>query len=154
MKRKVCFQKWMRNLLAALIVLIHAAPFYILITTTFKLRGDNTSQWLLPQNFTWANYATALENGKLLRSMGVTLLITVIATALIVVIGALAGYPLARYRTKTSRVISLLTLGVMMVPPLSVLVPLYRLLVMIDGLNRSRSSGDTDRRFEKRCGLV
>lgn len=135
MKRKARLQRCLRNLLGAVIILIHAAPFYILITTTFKLRGDNTSRWLLPQNFSWVNYATALEDGKLLRSMGVTLLITVIATVLIVIIGALAGYPLARYRTKTSRVISLLTLGVMMVPPLSVLVPLYRLLVTIDGLN-------------------
>lgn len=135
MKRKTCLHRCLRNLLAVVIILVHAAPFYILVTTTFKMRGDNTSRWMLPRNISWANYATALENGKLLRSVWVTLLITVIATALIVVIGALAGYPLARYRTKTSQVISLFTLGVMMVPPLSVLVPLYRLMVSINGLN-------------------
>ena len=33
MKRKARLQRCLRNLLAAVIILIHAAPFYILITT-------------------------------------------------------------------------------------------------------------------------
>lgn len=135
MKKKKAVNRGLRNLLGLLIILVHVAPFYVLVTTSFKVRGDNSSRWVFPEILNWQNFAIALEDGKLLSSVGVTLLITSISTLLIIIIGALAAYPLARYKSRASKIISLLMLGVMMVPPLSVLVPLYRLMVTIGGLN-------------------
>ena len=135
MKKKKRIYAAARNFLGFLIVLIHIAPFYILFTTSLKARGDYSSRWLLPKSINWENFAVALEEGELLHSMMITLFITVSATVLIIIVGALAAYPLARYKIRCSKVISLVTLGVMMVPPLSVLVPLYRLMVTIGGVN-------------------
>jgi len=135
MKRKKRLGRSFRNLIGFFIILLHAAPFYVLITTAVKARGNYSSRWTLPKNFHWENFMIALQDGKLLRSMSVTLFITAFSTLLIVSIGAFAAYPLARFRSRMSKTVSLLMLGVMMVPPLSVLVPLYRLMVTIHGLN-------------------
>lgn len=135
MKKKKRIYGILRNFIGLLIILFHAAPFYVLVTTALKERGDYSSRWILPNVFNWDNFNIALRGGKLVGSIMVTLVITVIATFLIVIVGALAAYPLARFRCKTSKVLSLTLLGVMMVPPLSVLVPLYRLMVTIHGLN-------------------
>ena len=55
---------------------------------------------------------------------------------LIVLVGAMAAYPLSRVKTKMNRLILSFIVSVMMVPPLSVLVPLYKTMVAIGGINR------------------
>ena len=65
-----------------------------------------------------------------------TLLITVVAVVLIVLVGAMAAYPLSRVKTKMNRLILSFIVSVMMVPPLSVLVPLYKTMVAIGGINK------------------
>ncbi len=50
-------------------------------------------------------------------------------------VGAAAAYPLARRATRFNKVISALILATMMVPPLSILVPLYTMLVNLGGAN-------------------
>lgn len=135
MKNKKKLWRGLRNLIGLLVILIHIAPFYVLLVSSVKVRGDYSSRWVLPEIFHWENYAIAMKGGKLISSICVTLVITVISTAVIVLIGAFAAYPLARFRSRMSKCISLLMLGVMMIPPLSTLVPLYRLMVMLHGLN-------------------
>ena len=135
MKTRRIKSQLIRNFVALCVIVFHALPFYVLITTAFKVRGDYSSRWTLPGGINFDSFAVALKGGKLLASMGNTLLIAGIATLLIVMLGALASYPLARYNNRTSRWLSMLILGVMMVPPLSVLVPLYRMMVALGGMN-------------------
>jgi raffinose/stachyose/melibiose transport system permease protein len=59
----------------------------------------------------------------------------VVSTILVCVLGALAAYPLARRKTPANTAIALLILGMIMVPPLSILVPLYTLLNQLGALN-------------------
>ena len=133
MKKKRRAGAAVRNIIGFIVIVIHIIPFYILFTTALKSRGDNSSRWLLPAKINWGNFASALEDGKILQAIAVTLIITASATILIIIIGALAAYPLARYKSSLSKFLSLL--GVMMVPPLSVLVPMYRLMVTLGGIN-------------------
>ncbi len=109
----------------ALMVLIQLAPFYITITTAFKYKRDLSSKWALPTKLFLDNFHNALINGNMLNAIKNTLIITFISVLFIVVLGALAGYPLARNRSRLNAAISLLVIGVMMIPPLSTLVPLY-----------------------------
>ena len=82
------------------------------------------------------NFSTALAKGNLVHAVFNTLLITVVAVVLIVLVGAMAAYPLSRVKTKMNRLILSFIVSVMMVPPLSVLVPLYKTMVAIGGINR------------------
>ena len=53
---------------------------------------------------------------------------TGVSTVLVCVLGALAAYPLARRTTIANRTVMLVMIGLIMVPPLSILVPLYTML--------------------------
>ncbi|MCI1691143.1 MAG: carbohydrate ABC transporter permease [Actinomyces sp.] len=124
------------GLVLILFCLIQLLPFYFAITTAFKGQADLSSVWTLPlHGVTLDNFASAIEDGKILRAILNSALITVVVTALTCVLGALASYPLARRRTVANRSFEIFTLGVMMVPPLSILVPLYSMLNRMHLLN-------------------
>lgn len=135
MSKRKLHSRIVKNILSLLIIAIHIAPFYVLFLMSMKQRRDFSSRWVPPQAFSLDNYSLALKGGDLMHSILNTVIIVLIATVLIIVIGAMSGYPLARYNTRFSKTLSLLLLGVMMVPPLSVLVPLYKEMVTLGGIN-------------------
>lgn len=118
-----------------LILAIFLSPFYILLSVAFRSPQNLTSYWRFPKEPILDNFINAIENGKILVSIGNSILITVIAVTLVALIGALAAYPLARRTSKLNRSIQSFVLGVMMVPPLSILVSLYSVMVDMGGVN-------------------
>lgn len=120
---------------SVIILLIHFIPFYILISVSFKEQMDLTSRWSLPTYLSFENFILALEKGGLLRALINTAIITVISVILIVITGSMAAYPLSRVKSKANRTLLSIILAVMMIPPLSVLVPLYKTMVSIGGVN-------------------
>jgi len=64
-----------------------------------------------------------------------TFTITSISCFFIVVLGVFAAYPLARNKTKFNEFIMFAIIGVMMIPPLSTLVPLYAFMNRVRGVN-------------------
>lgn len=118
-----------------LIFAIYFSPFYIMLGISLKPATDLSSRWKLPSQPTLENYSVAIEQGGILSALLNSLIITVITVLLIVVIGSLAAYPLARIRSKFNKWMQVFILGIMMVPPLSILVPLYSVLVGIGGIN-------------------
>ena len=125
----------LKSLLAFLLIVIHMAPFYILLSTALKLRTDRSSRWLFPSEMAFENFATAFTKGKMSLAMSNTFIIMLLSVFLIVLLGAMSAYPLARVHSKTNKRASSLILAVMMVPPLSVLVPLYKMMAAIGGIN-------------------
>ncbi|REJ04085.1 carbohydrate ABC transporter permease [Microbacterium bovistercoris] len=119
-----------------LAVLLQLLPFYITVTTSLKAKSDLSSQWLFPfGDWYLQNFATAVQQGHILRAIGNSALVTVVSTVLVCVIGALAAYPLARRATIGNRLVLAGIVGLIMVPPLSILVPLYSMLVQMKGVN-------------------
>lgn len=125
----------LKNLVAIIICIFHIIPFYILLTTAFKPMTDLSSRWIFPKNIDLENFSYALEKGELIPAMYNTIIITVISVLLIAIIGATTAYPLARIKTKTNSMVLNLVVAVMMIPPLSMLVPLYTLLTKINAIN-------------------
>ncbi|MFE6734680.1 carbohydrate ABC transporter permease [Microbacterium sp. NPDC057650] len=119
-----------------LAVLLQLLPFYITVTTSLKAKSDLSSQWIFPfGDWYLQNFATAVQQGHILRAIGNSALVTVVSTVLVCVIGALAAYPLARRATVGNRLVLAGIIGLIMVPPLSILVPLYSMLVQMKGVN-------------------
>ncbi|MCL2342725.1 MAG: carbohydrate ABC transporter permease [Firmicutes bacterium] len=112
---------------ALLIVLIYLIPFYIVISVSLRHSSDHSSWWALPNYLFFGNYATALK-GSILQGILNSVIITISSVALIVIFGALAAYPLARNKNKLNRAVRIFVLGVMMVPQLSIIVPIYSLV--------------------------
>lgn len=119
-----------------LAVLLQLLPFYITVTSAMKERSDLSSQWLPPlDGIHWQNFATAIEQGGILRAIGNSAIVTVGATVLVCVLGALAAYPLARRPTLANKLVLAAVIGLIMIPPLSILVPLYAQMVQLSAVN-------------------
>lgn len=118
------------------ILLVYCSPFYILTAISFKPVTDLSSYWKFPNNPTLENFETAIEQGGIFPALFHTLMITAVTVLLLVLIGSLASYPLARNKSRKNKIIKSFILGIMMVPPLSILVPLYSILVDMGGINQ------------------
>lgn len=123
-KNKILYQ-----ILLILIGVIHIIPFYILIGMVFKSPMDLSSRLMMPGYLSFNNLRIAIVEGKVLVGLLNSFIITLFGVGLIVLVGAMAAYPLARNRTKFNGFVMAFILAVMMVPPLSILVPLYKLVV-------------------------
>lgn len=123
-------------LFLGIVVVCQLLPFYLAVNASMKPQTDMSST-LMPRltAIAWDNWASAVTDGRILGSVGNSIIVTACTTALVCVVGAAAAYPLARRPTRGNRAVSALILATMMVPPLSILVPLYTMLVGIGGVN-------------------
>ena len=117
-------------------IMIQLTPFYIAMTVSAKPRTDLSSRWLPPTDGVyWENYERAIERGNMLSAIKNSVIITAVSTFFVCLIGCMAGYPLARIKSRWNKVVMLLILGVIMVPPLSTLVPLYTMMNKLNAVN-------------------
>jgi raffinose/stachyose/melibiose transport system permease protein len=124
------------TLLSLIICLIHVLPFYILLTTTFKAADDLSSKWLFPGYLYLDNFVNAWREANLASAFKSNIIITVISVLLIVIVGSIAAYPLARHQTRWNKFIYTVFVSALIVPPLTILVPLYKFMVDIGGMNQ------------------
>lgn len=129
MKKKVLY------LFEAMIVIIYLIPFYVLITMSLKMRTDLSSKWVFPGYLYFDNFINAWNKAQLGRALINNMIITVCSLALLIVLGACASYPLARFKTRLNRFIYTFFISCMIVPALTILVPLYRFVIDIGGIN-------------------
>lgn len=130
-----------RNLVITEIIMIVLAviwfiPIYYLIVTTLKTPQEATLNPLgLPKSLQIQNYVEAWKNMQFPRAFGNTLFITVCAVLLIVVLGSMAAYALARTRSKLSSGLFLLFLAGLIVPFQMNIVSLYKIVKNLKLMN-------------------
>ncbi|MHB1433155.1 MAG: carbohydrate ABC transporter permease [Streptosporangiaceae bacterium] len=118
-------------------VLFIALPLYWMIVASLETPANLTSsppQWF-PAPLTGSNYSSAFvanDFGVYFRN---SLIVTIIATALVLALGTLAGYALGRtpMRGKFSLLVVLLMISVF--PEIAIIAPLYLLMREIGWLN-------------------
>ncbi len=130
---RIRFSLW--SLPAILIGLLHALPLYISVNVALKPKTDLSSRWTPPASIYWDNFRMAVEKAKILLAMGNSALITIITVIAIIVIASMASYPLARDASRRNRIVLRAILAVMMVPPLSMLVPLVTIVTRMGGVS-------------------
>lgn len=134
-------KKKTRSLLILEIIMIVIAviwfiPIYYLIVTTLKSPQEATNSPLaLPFSPQIENYITAWKNMQFPRAFANTFLITASAVFLVVILGSMAGYALARTKTKYSTTIFLLFLAGLTVPFQMNIVSLYRIVKNLHLMN-------------------
>lgn len=128
-------RKRMLTGLAILITFVHIIPFYILITTSLKAKGDFSSKWVFPDQLNFQNFSEAWELANLGNSFFNTATITLFSAVLLIVFGSMSAYPLARRQTKLNKFFYFLFIAIMIIPPLTALVPLYNLVVDFGMMN-------------------
>lgn len=111
-------------------------PIYYLIVTTFKTQQDAMLHPLaLPESWQFSNYVNAWTKMEYPRALGNTLMITVSAVLFLVILGSLAGYALARTKSRASGIIFLLFLAGLIVPFQMNIISLYRIVKNLGLMN-------------------
>jgi len=114
---------------------IHLVPFYLLINIAFKTTQDTSSRWVPPKYFYLQNFVDVWTQTRLDLALLNTSIITIGSVATVILVGMLASYPLARLPTRFNNFIYTLSISTLIVPALTVLVPLYKFVVDIHGIN-------------------
>ncbi|MGR6126149.1 carbohydrate ABC transporter permease [Paenibacillus sp. SER-28] len=120
---------------SVLILLFHIIPFYIMVTTALKAKGDFTSKWVFPKEMNFQNFIDTWHRANLGPSFINTTIITACSAILLIFFGSMAAYPMARRQTTLNKVFYFLFIAIMIIPPLTALVPLYKLVVNIGMMN-------------------
>lgn len=114
MKKKMNILNIWLIILIWLISLTILYPIAMVLVTSFKSYGEaNFLSINLPKEFLFENYVQVFKEGNILRSLLNSLVITVSAVALIVILSSMLSFILARNRNKINKVIFvLLMLGI------------------------------------------
>ena len=124
--------------LAAYLVLIALAvfslvPFGWVLLAAFD--ADATIYFSVPENWTFENFVNLFGEGDGLLLIVNSLIYTLGATAVLMVVTTMAGYGLSRYRFPGARTLLLGILLIRIVPPTATIVPLYVISTNLGLLN-------------------
>lgn len=119
-----------------LLALIWFIPIYYLIVTTLKTQQDATLNPLgLPETWEFGNYINAWVKMEFPKAFANTLIITVSAVFILVLVGTLAGYALARTKTKMSGIVFIIFLAGLIVPFQMNIISQYRIVKTLGLMN-------------------
>lgn len=110
------------------IAILMLAPVVWAILSSFKTQTELASRppALLPSSLRFKNYTDALETFHFATYLKNSVLVTVGATALTLVINTMAAYGLAKYNFRGRNLLFLVTLGTIMIPLQIILIPVYQ----------------------------
>lgn len=125
--RKLKIQRTLLTVTIVLIVIVQVYPLLWLFLTSFRTAADfaggNAFSW--PSEFTLENYSRAFETGNLGLNIVNSLIVTLGASALIVVAGMMAAYALEVLGFRLSPLVRALFMLGIIVPVQIALVPLF-----------------------------
>jgi raffinose/stachyose/melibiose transport system permease protein len=108
-------------------------PLFIAILNSFKTNGELLTNVLsLPKELQFENYFRTFEKMNYARSLMNTVIVASIGVSLMILFSAMAGWRLARTKTKLSTFIFGLFVFSMLVPFSSIMIPLYKTMLMFN----------------------
>lgn len=100
-----------------LLAILFFAPIVIVILNSFKTKPEIMVSTIgLPEKFNLDNYVTIFTNNDFLSSLWFSVIVVVATTTLTILVSALAGYALARWKSKFSSAIMLIFMTTLFVP--------------------------------------
>ncbi|NOX61306.1 MAG: carbohydrate ABC transporter permease [Chloroflexi bacterium] len=131
-------QEWISRSVAAGLALLWSVfiliPLYIMVMTALKTPVDLAANpFGLPHELTWGNFAKAWQDANLARAIRNSFILTASSIFLIVILGAMAAYPLARRTHWTA--VTYYFLAAIMAPFQLAMLPLYRLMKALHLIN-------------------
>lgn len=137
-KRKIkeLWPKLFNYLALLLLCVIVIIPFYVLLFVALNhpSRPLSMGVFTMPE-IAFDNITEAWNRSNMYRAMLNSMYITVVASAIVVVLGASAGYAFARFPGRFNRFWFNLFLMCMMIPGIINTVPLYSVMQKINGNN-------------------
>jgi multiple sugar transport system permease protein len=101
-------------------------PFYWLVNTSLKTGPDLSSAKLFPPNPSLDNYQSIFEDSNFTKALRNSIIVASITTVLALVIGAFAGYALARLRFRGKFILLAIILSITTFPPIAIAAPMFK----------------------------
>ena len=109
-------------------LVIFAFPFFLLIVNSFKSNGEILENpFALPTQFSFEQFASAIDKMNFLVTFKNSLIITVLSTGLILLFSAMAAYYLVRVNTKFNNTLFAIIVASMIIPFQSIMIPLINI---------------------------
>ncbi|MET9768184.1 carbohydrate ABC transporter permease [Streptomyces sp. NPDC006415] len=127
--------KYLSLLVASAVVLV---PLIVVLLTSLKTESEVASSGplSLPGDwFNFVNYATAIEQGAMLRAFGNTTLILVISTVGTVLIGSMTAYAIDRFQFRLKKLVMGLFLLATLVPSVTTQVATFQVIDDLGAFN-------------------
>jgi multiple sugar transport system permease protein len=125
------------NLATLLVFLFIVIPLYWMVATAFKTPAnvDASPPQYFPSPLSVANFHDAFVHYTFGRYIVNSVIVAVVATALVLALGTLAGYAMGRTPMRGKFTVLVILLMISVFPEIAVVVPLYALLRDIGWLN-------------------
>ncbi|WP_426594556.1 carbohydrate ABC transporter permease [Cellulomonas sp. McL0617] len=133
MKQLSTRAKWGWAAITVVVMVYALLPVLSIFATSFKLPSQLNLGTFFPKTWTWTNYEQILtDSGSATQELFLSALrnsigISLIATAIAVVLATLAAYAIARLDFPGKRLVLLTALGVSIFPVISIVTPLFNL---------------------------
>lgn len=118
---------WWLWVAVAAIVVFCLFPFYWLVNISLKTGPDLSQSKVYPPHPTLNNYSSIFHNADFTHALLNSAVVSLVTTALALVIGAFAAYALARLRFRGKKLILALVLSVTTFPGIAIAAPLFKL---------------------------
>lgn len=128
-KAKQLVGKLLFFLAVVILCIIFFSPFLVMLTTSFKTNNDafTIPVKILPREWVFSNYPSALKTIPYLRYMANTLFITVLSVVGQLLVTPMVAYSLSKIKWRGSKIISVLLMATMMIPMTVTMIPLYKI---------------------------
>lgn len=110
-------------------------PLYVVIVNIFKEKNALHSIIGWPDHFSFGNIRYILTETKFMTAFGNSLLVTSVSLLLLLLIGSIGAYPLARVRSRLSSATAFYFLLGLMLPMQFAMIPLFQLVKSLGIMN-------------------
>ena len=126
------------NIVGLIVFFVMAFPVYWMISTAFK--SDNqiysfTPSWF-PTHLTLEHFRTAINRPYFWTDVKNSAIVVVVTVAIALVISFFAALALAKYRFTGRKLFIVLVIGIQMLPPTGLVIPLYVVLARYHEVNK------------------
>ena len=131
--KKTLSKKIIRDIILILLCLLVCFPFFMMLSTSLKSYSEIKSPVfpLFPQEVRWQNYVELFQSGRWGNYFWNSLYITVLSTAVAVVINSMAGYAFSRLHFVGRETLFKIALLGMIVPSQVTMLPAYVIMKYI-----------------------
>ncbi|HEX8103748.1 MAG TPA: carbohydrate ABC transporter permease [Solirubrobacteraceae bacterium] len=118
---------WWMWVAVAAIVIFCLFPFYWLINISLRTGPDLSSSSVVPPHPTLDNYSSIFRNGDFTHALLNSAIVSLVTTALSLVIGSFCAYALARLKMRGKFLILGLVLSITTFPGIAIAAPIFKL---------------------------
>lgn len=110
------------------VMAVNLIPLIIALSTSLRDPKNNANPLNLFSEISFASYRTAFERMHFPQALMNSIILTGISVILVVLLAAMAAYPMARLKTKWSKFLYLFFLSGLVVPSQMVLIPIVQMI--------------------------